>query len=392
MTELATDFGVYIHWPFCQSKCPYCDFNSHVREAVDQRRWRDALLRELAHFAALTPGRRVDSIFFGGGTPSLMEPDTAGALIAAVKRHWATGPDLEITLEANPSTVETARFAAFRDAGVNRVSIGVQALDDDALRFLGRGHDRAQAIAAVETAARLFDRYSFDLIYARPGHSVAAWRAELAEGLALARGHLSVYQLTIEPGTAFEGAVRRGEFAIPDEDTGADLYETTQEMLAAAGLPAYEISNHAAPGQDCRHNLVYWRYGDYFGVGPGAHGRITVDGVKHATRQHRAPEPWLERVDRAGHASRTFEPIPPAEQAMEALMMGLRLTEGIDAARFEAATGVPLAEAVDAEGVARLADAGFVEWSKTRLRPTADGLQRLDAVLAMLVRPPHGLR
>ncbi len=375
-------FGIYVHWPFCLAKCPYCDFNSHVRETVDQDRWRAALLTELAHYAARTPGRCVTSLFFGGGTPSLMPPATAGAVIDAVHRHWPVAADVEITLEANPAAAEVDRFRAFRDAGVGRVSIGVQSLEDAALRRLGRQHDAAQARAAIDRASTVFPRYSFDLIYARPGQSLADWETELDTALGLADGHLSVYQLTVEPGTAFEGQARRGELALPDEDTGADLYEFTQARLAEAGLPAYEISNHAAPGLECRHNLTYWRYEDYVGVGPGAHGRLTAGGARVATRQHRAPEAWLERVERDGHATRTDMALSPADSAAECLMMGMRTVGGIDLARPQAA-GVM--DAIDRQALARLVELGFVEATETRLRATAPGLQRLNAVLAALL-------
>src|SRR5580658_8734702 len=277
--------AVYIHWPFCRSKCPYCDFNSHVREAVDEQVWTGALIADLDRQAALAPEHEVVSMFSGGGTPSLMPPDTAAALIERVKWHWRTAPDLEITLEANPNSAEAERFAGFAQAGVNRLSLGVQALDPAALRFLGRRHDRAEAIAAIELSRKLFARTSFDLIYARPGQNLEAWRQELDEALSLAGEHLSLYQLTIEPGTAFHTRAAKGELDMPDEETAAALFEMTQERLAARGMPAYEISNHARPGAESRHNLAYWRYDDYLGVGPGAHGRITRAGVKYATRQ-----------------------------------------------------------------------------------------------------------
>ncbi|MBL8665802.1 MAG: coproporphyrinogen III oxidase, partial [Candidatus Odyssella sp.] len=278
----APGFALYVHWPFCLSKCPYCDFNSHVRERVEEARWQRAYLAELERAAAETPGRVVTSVFFGGGTPSLMPPETAAAILARIRALWPVAPDAEITLEANPGAAEAARFRAFRAAGVNRLSIGVQALDDAALKFLGRRHVAAEALAAVERAAGIFPRYSFDLIYARPGQSVAAWREELARALRFAGDHLSVYQLTIEPGTAFHTAHARGDFALPDEDTAADLYEATRDLLGAAGLAAYEISNHARPGGESRHNLAYWRYADYAGIGPGAHGRLTLGDAKVA--------------------------------------------------------------------------------------------------------------
>src|SRR5438067_11069938 len=294
--------AVYIHWPFCQSKCPYCDFNSHVRDRIDEERWTRALLADLERQAELAPGHEIVSIFFGGGTPSLMPPDTVAALIERVKALWPVAADLEVTLEANPNSAEAERFAGFATAVVNRLSLGVQALDPPALRFLGRGHSRDEAVAAIALARDIFPRYSFDLIYARPGQSVAAWEAELGEALSLAGTHLSLYQLTIEPGTAFGNRAARGEILSADEDTAVALYEVTQQRLAAAELPAYEISNHAGPGAECRHNLAYWRYEDYLGIGPGAHGRVTRDSGKMATQQLRAPEAWLDGIERDGTA------------------------------------------------------------------------------------------
>ncbi len=384
--ETPGGFGLYIHWPFCRSKCPYCDFNSHVRAAIDGARWRRALLAELDHYAAETRGRRLDSIFFGGGTPSLMDPGTTAALIERARGHWRFAPGIEITLEANPTSVEADRFAAFAAAGVNRVSVGLQALDDDALRFLGRQHSAAEARAALGVARRQFARVSFDLIYARPGQSVIDWRDELEAALGLAGDHISIYQLTIEPGTAFEGAVARGDFAMPAERTQAALFEATQARLEAAGMPAYEISNHARPGAECRHNLVYWRYGDYVGVGPGAHGRLTAaDGTKLATRQHRAPEALLAGVEAAGHATRQRDAIAPADRLAEMLMMGLRLEEGVSIARIEAESRRGFSEAVPAVRLARLETGGFVARRDARLVATKKGRQRLDAVLAALI-------
>ncbi|MBU0858346.1 MAG: radical SAM family heme chaperone HemW [Alphaproteobacteria bacterium] len=322
-------FGIYVHWPFCASKCPYCDFNSHVREKIDEDAWREAYLREMRHYAQLTPGRMVDSIFFGGGTPSLMSAQTTQAIIDEVVKCWHVKNDIEITLEANPTSVEAEKFKAFRQAGVNRVSLGIQALNDPDLKFLGRQHNAAEAVAAIKIAASTFDRFSFDLIYARPQHTVEAWQAELNEALNYAVGHLSLYQLTIEPGTPFHTQHARGDFTIPNEDEGAALYEVTQSVLSDRGMPAYEVSNHARPGEESRHNLVYWRYGDYVGIGPGAHGRLTLDGVKHATRAHRAPEIWLERVQGGGHGAHPHETVAHNERLTEALMMGLRLQEGV---------------------------------------------------------------
>jgi oxygen-independent coproporphyrinogen-3 oxidase len=382
-------FGIYVHWPFCRAKCPYCDFNSHVREAIDQSRWRAALLRELGHYAAQTQGktggRTVTSLFFGGGTPSLMEPETVGALIDAVRRHWTTAPDLEITLEANPTSVEIGRFRGFRDAGVNRVSIGVQALDDAMLKFLGREHSAGEAIRALEIGRTTFPRLSFDLIYARPGQSLEAWQDELAAALDLANSHISLYQLTIEPGTAFEQRVARGDFQTLPEDEQATLFDWTTSRLERAGLPAYEISNHARPGEESRHNLTYWRYGDYVGIGPGAHGRLTLEGKKLATRQHRAPEAWLDAVEREGHATRQRDEVVSAARLQEMVMMGLRLAEGIPAARFLAETGAGIEGALDAQRLKRLIDGGFLALEDERLKATAEGRTRLDAVLGALL-------
>ncbi len=378
--------GLYIHWPFCRSKCPYCDFNSHVREGVDQDRWRRALLRELDHFADETAGRSIGSIFFGGGTPSLMPPATAGALIARAAERWTLTDDVEITLEANPTSVEAGTFDGFAAAGVNRVSLGVQALDDDALAFLGRGHSADEALSAVAEAARRFRRYSFDLIYARPGQTVDRWTEELRRALEHARGHLSVYQLTIEPGTAFHTMHARGELGMPDSDTQADLYDATLQVLGDAGLPAYEISNHARPGEESRHNLVYWRYEDYVGIGPGAHGRLTLgDGTKWAARTHRAPEIWLERVERDGHAEKPRDAIAPGDRLSEMLMMGLRLREGVALDRVREETGQAIEAQIAPDALGRLIDGGFLTKDSQRLRATAQGRQRLDSVLAALL-------
>ncbi|AWK86094.1 radical SAM family heme chaperone HemW [Azospirillum thermophilum] len=378
-------FAIYVHWPFCKSKCPYCDFNSHVRERVDHERWRAALLRELDHYADVTGGRRVTSVFFGGGTPSLMEPATVAALLDRVAARWPVADGLEVTLEANPTSVEAEKFRAFRTAGVNRVSLGIQALDDAPLRFLGRRHNAAEALGAIGLAAKSFDRFSFDLIYARPGQSVADWEAELKRALDHAVGHLSVYQLTIEEGTAFHPLHARGELVLPDDELAGDLYEATQAVLGAAGLPAYEISNHARPGEESRHNLTYWRYGDYVGIGPGAHGRLTLDGEKRATRAHRAPEIWLERVERDGHGAAAPDPIERADRGTELLMMGLRLTEGVPRARLVEEAGCDLDGVVDAGGLARLVAGGFLEVTDSHVRATYEGRQRLNGVLRALL-------
>jgi len=380
-----SDIALYVHWPFCKSKCPYCDFNSHVRAGVEDARWRAALLRELDRYGAKTAGRRLVSVFFGGGTPSLMAAATVAAILERAERHWPVAPDLEVTLEANPTSVEAQRFADFRAAGVNRVSLGVQALDDRALKFLGRGHDAAEARAAVALAARSFARFSFDLIYARPCQSAAEWRAELDEALVMAGDHLSLYQLTIEPGTAFHTAHARGDFALPDEDLAGAFYEATQERLAHAGLPAYEISNHARPGAECRHNLVYWRSDDYVGIGPGAHGRFDADGVRYAARQRRAPETWLATAERDGDATEECVALNARERLEEFLMMGLRLSEGVSRARFRAAIGAEIIDALDRTALDDLIGGGFLTLDDDRLAATDVGRQRLNAVLARLL-------
>lgn len=379
-------FAVYVHWPFCKSKCPYCDFNSHVRDKIDGPAWKDALLREIDHYASLTPGKRVTSVFFGGGTPSLMDPSLAGSVLERIATRWAIADEPEITLEANPNSAEAAHFAAFKAAGVNRLSIGVQALDDAALKFLGRGHDVREAQRAIDRAAALFERFSFDLIYARPGQTVAEWQEELARALALQPPHLSLYQLTIEEGTQFQTLFARGQYKLPDEDVQEQLYDTTNAALADAGLPAYEVSNYAKPGQESRHNLVYWRYEDYVGVGPGAHGRIAIDGKRHATRQAKAPETWLSDVAAQGHATAECVPLEKATQVDEAVMMGLRLTEGIDAARFERVTGAALEgpDALDPARVARMIADGFLARTPTGLAATPQGMKLLNALLAAL--------
>jgi len=379
-------FAVYVHWPFCKSKCPYCDFNSHVRDTIDADAWKEALLREIDHFSALTPGKTVTSVFFGGGTPSLMEPRLVEAVLGRIAARWKIAAEPEITLEANPNSSEAAHFAAFKAAGINRLSIGVQALDDAALKFLGRGHDVREARRAIDHAAALFQRFSFDLIYARPGQTVSDWRAELARALALQPPHLSLYQLTIEEGTQFQTLFARGEHKLPDEDVQEQLYDTTNAMLADAGLPAYEVSNYAKPGQESRHNLVYWRYEDYVGVGPGAHGRIAIDGERHATRQAKAPETWLAQMAARGHATAEQTKLDRATRIDEALMMGFRLIEGIDAARFERVTGAALEspDALAPERVARMLRDGFLRRTKTGLAATPHGIKLLNALLAAL--------
>lgn len=387
MTDLEPPepLALYIHWPFCLAKCPYCDFNSHVRERIPQARFARALRAELAWEAARLGRRPLRSIFFGGGTPSLMAPDTVAALIADAHRLFDVSEAPEITLEANPTSIEAGRFAAFRDAGVNRVSIGVQSLDAGALAFLGREHSAEQAVAALELGRRLFPRISFDLIYARPGQSLPAWREELRRALDLAADHLSLYQLTIEPGTAFEGRYRKGDIVLPDPDAAAALYEATAVEAGRFGLHPYEISNYARPGAESRHNLAYWRYGDYVGIGPGAHGRVTLGGAIHATRRHRAPEPWAERVERDGHGTTEDAPVAPEERAREMLLMNLRLAAGMDEARFAHRTGRMLDEAVDPRVLRDAIEEGYLGRSGGVLRATGEGRLRLDALLAALV-------
>lgn len=372
--EVADPLALYIHWPFCVSRCPYCDFNSHVRAEVDEAVWRDALLTDLAYEAARLPGRRLTSIFFGGGTPSLMPPNTVAALIDAACAYWRADPEIEITLEANPSSVEAARFADLAAAGVNRVSLGLQSLDDTALRFLGRAHGVGEGLAALSTAQRHFARVSFDLIYALPGQTTKAWDRELARALSFGTGHLSLYQLTIEPGTRFATLLARGELDPPDPDHGADMFELTRAATAAAGIPAYEISNHARAGQQSRHNLTYWRYGDYAGIGPGAHGRR--QSVR--TQRHRKPENWLAAITARANGIVEEADLSASERATEALLMGLRLTEGVNLARHD----VDLADALDARAIQKLSAQGLLTTRGAHLAATDAGMLLLDAVLA----------
>ena len=373
------DLALYVHWPFCVSKCPYCDFNSHVRASVDQQAWRGALLADLYHEASILPDRRLGSIFFGGGTPSLMPPETVAAILRAADDAWGFAPDIEITLEANPSSVEAARFADLAAAGVNRASLGLQSLDDQALRFLGRAHDTAEGLAALAVAQSVFARVSFDLIYALPGQTQTSWEAELARALSYGTEHLSLYQLTVETGTRFATEAAAGRLVLPDGDAAADLFEATRAMTAAAGLPAYETSNHARIGAESRHNLTYWRYGDYAGIGPGAHGR------RHATAtvRHKKPENWLSAVERNRHGLQVEDPLTPHTRATEALLMGLRLREGVDLTRIAALAGG--VAPIDAKAEARLTSQGFVAREGDRLRVTEAGALLLDAILPQLV-------
>jgi len=377
-----TEFGIYVHWPFCASKCPYCDFNSHVRAGgIDEARFLAAYQRELAHWATMRREPTVHSVFFGGGTPSLMSATTVGTILDTIARHWRMAPDAEVTLEANPSSVEAARFRAYRAAGVNRVSLGVQSFDDAQLRSLGRLHSAAEAKAGIAVARETFERFSFDLIYARPRQTPEDWRRELGQALDLAGRHLSLYQLTIEPETPFAQLHAAGKLAVPDPDAALALYEITQEMTERAGLPAYEISNHAAPGEESRHNLLYWRYGEYVGVGAGAHGRLILDGRRHAIVTEKQPERWLERVEKTGHGAIEITPLSAAEQADEALLMGLRLAEGLDLDRLAAVGGLaPAANTID-----DLIGLELLEWcGPRRLRAAKDGRFVLNEVVLQL--------
>jgi putative oxygen-independent coproporphyrinogen III oxidase len=375
-------FGVYVHWPFCLSKCPYCDFNSHVRhQAIDEERFASAFAREIATTAARVPDRTVSSIFLGGGTPSLMQPRTVGAILDAIGKHWRIADGTEVTLEANPTSVEATRFRGYRAAGVNRVSLGVQALDDASLKMLGRLHTAKEALAAVAIARQEFERYSFDLIYARPGQTPQSWTDELKRAIAEAAEHLSLYQLTIEPDTPFADLYAAGKLATPDEAQSRALYDVTQEVCAAHGLPAYEISNHARIGAECRHNLVYWRGDEYAGIGPGAHGRLDIDGKRHAIATERRPEAWLMRVELDGHGVVTDDVLNSEERGDEYLLMGLRLREGIDPDRYRTLAG----RSLDTQRITNLRDEGAILVDADgRLRVTQEGFPVLDAVVADL--------
>ncbi|MEX0277182.1 MAG: radical SAM family heme chaperone HemW [Ruegeria sp.] len=374
-------FGLYVHWPFCEAKCPYCDFNSHVSRNIDQKQWLECYLSELKRSAAETPDRVLNTIFFGGGTPSLMNPDTVAAVIDQARALWRPANNMEITLEANPGSVEAGRFAAYRDAGVNRISMGVQALNDEDLRRLGRIHTVAEARAAFDIARACFDRVSFDLIYARQHQTLDAWQAELSEALSMAVDHLSLYQLTIEDGTAFGDRYAVGKLrGLPEDDSAADMYLATQEICEAHGLPAYEISNHARPGAESQHNLIYWRYGDYVGIGPGAHGRITRNGQKFATEKHLAPQRWLNAALN-GSGEKSLAPLTQEEQGSEYLMMGMRILEGLDIDRYAALSGRTLRKEV----IDHLTDIGMVRVLGNRLVATKNGRAVLNAVVRELL-------
>ena len=375
-------FGVYVHWPFCLSKCPYCDFNSHVRrEPIDEQRFLRAFHKEIAATAERVRDRTVSSIFFGGGTPSLMQPSTIASILNSIAQQWRVASDVEITLEANPTSVEATRFRGYRSAGVNRVSLGVQALDDRALAELGRMHTAREALDAVAIARSVFGRYSFDLIYARPGQQPNDWANELKTALSEAGEHLSLYQLTIEADTPYAALHKAGKLKTPDDDLARTLYDTTLEICAAHGLPAYEISNHARPGAECRHNLVYWRGQEYAGIGPGAHGRLDIDGERHATATEKQPETWLTRVEAEGHGLITDDELTSEERGDEFLLMGLRLAEGIEIGRYQELSGRQL----DPVRIADLSSHGLIETtSEGRLRVTLPGFPVLDAVVADL--------
>jgi len=373
--------ALYIHWPFCLAKCPYCDFNSHVRDSVDHRLWQQALLADMAREAEVAGGEKLTSIFFGGGTPSLMPPFLVEALLTSAERLWGFADEIEITLEANPSSVEAANFAALTSAGINRVSLGIQSFDDDVLTFLGRLHNANEGLAALEIAQKQFSRVNFDLIYARPGQTASDWENELVRALSLETGHLSLYQLTIEPGTRFATLVREGRFQPLDDDEAAELFELTQEMTAKGGLPAYEISNHARPGEESRHNLSYWRYQDYCGIGPGAHGRRS--GI--ATMRHRKPENWLSSIDRQGDGICDATALPANEQASEAMLMGLRLAEGIDLADIAARFGIEPAKLCNMGKLDLHESQGLLWRDGSRIGPTPQGMPLLDALLSDVV-------
>ena len=403
MSRNAIDTGIYIHWPFCKSKCPYCDFNVHVHDSIDQEAWKNAYVRALGHYAERFPERRIVSVFLGGGTPSLMPVETVGEILKTISNSWMLAQDAEVTLEANPTSVEAEKFRGFREAGINRVSLGVQSLDDEQLKFLGRKHSAKEAVQAIETARKIFDRYSFDLIYARPGQTLQEWETELRGALAHVDGHMSLYQLTIERSTPFYLAHEQGKFTMPAQELAADFYTLTQEIMEGAGLPAYEVSNHAKPGQESRHNRLYWEYGDYIGVGPGAHGRISVSSnivsnddimddllddanrYKVAIRDHQAPNVWLDRVDLKGHGGHPEQPLTPREKLLEALMMGLRLREGITLKQLRAKSGIDPADALHPKKLKQAVSEGWMVKDAKRLQLTREGWLRLNSLVPFIL-------
>lgn len=371
-------FGIYIHWPFCEAKCPYCDFNSHVSRNIDQAAWKTAYLSELRRYAAQTNGRTVTAVFFGGGTPSLMNPDTVAEIISEIRSLWPTANDFEITLEANPGSVEAGRFMAYRDGGVSRISMGIQALNDEDLKRLGRIHTAAEALAAFDVARTTFERVSFDLIYARQNQSLRDWQSELKQALTLSIDHLSLYQLTIEDGTAFGDRYAIGKLrGLPDEDLGADMFDATQDICSNFGMPAYEVSNHASDSAQSRHNLIYWRYGDYIGIGPGAHGRLTIGGTRHATICYSNPKRWLDAVS-SGNPEQSREALTREDEATEFLLMGLRLRDGIDTVRYEKLAG----KALSPNALQHLGDLGMIDLQESRLIVTDQGFRVLNSVIS----------
>ncbi|PCK00639.1 MAG: coproporphyrinogen III oxidase [Zetaproteobacteria bacterium] len=378
--------GVYIHWPFCAAKCPYCDFNSHVRGHFEQKEWADAYVKSLEYYAELLPDKQVVSIFFGGGTPSLMAPETVQVMIDAVQRLWPAVNDVEITLEANPTSVEIGKFKAFKEAGVTRISLGVQAFNDRDLKFLGREHSVDEALKAIEIAGECFERYSFDLIYGRPDQSLTEWEGELTQALPYARGHLSLYQLTIERNTPFHMLYHRGAFSIPDDVVGAEFYHLTQDILGDAGMPRYEVSNHAQDGHECRHNLVYWHMVDYIGVGAGAHGRFMNGGEKYASRDHSAPEIWLKRVQEKGLGAHEFEKLSQEDRLVESLMMGLRLRGGVSMRRCEALSGLDFMSVVDHDKLKTICDEGWGQVVGDQVSLTREGILRLNAIIPFILQ------
>ncbi|MGB4058383.1 MAG: radical SAM family heme chaperone HemW [Alphaproteobacteria bacterium] len=386
MSQNTIDTAIYIHWPFCKSKCPYCDFNVRVHDTIDQKAWKDSYIKSIKYYAEELLERRIVSVFFGGGTPSLMPADTVEGIIQTIKDSWPVADDIEITLEANPTSVEAGKFKAFREAGINRVSLGVQSLRDEQLKFLGRTHDADEAIRAIHIAQNIFDRMSFDLIYARPGQTLPDWETELREAVELAKGHLSLYQLTIERSTPFYMDHARGKFTLPGQELAADFYALTQDIMEGAGLPAYEVSNHAASGHQSRHNRVYWEYGDYIGIGPGAHGRLSMNVGKVAIRDHSAPEVWIERVEKSGHGAHPPEILPPRDRFIEALMMGLRLREGVSRDHLREKSGADLHEVLNEEKIRSVIREGWMADDLNHLRLTREGWLRLNAIVPFILK------
>ncbi len=381
----ANQMGVYIHWPFCAAKCPYCDFNSHVREKIDQSVWVDAYVKALTHYAEMIPDRQVVSIFFGGGTPSLMHPETVERIIDAVQRLWRVSNDIEITLEANPTSVEINKFQGFRAAGVNRISLGVQAMNDKDLKFFGREHSVSEALKAIDIARSCFDRYSFDLIYARPEQSLSDWERELSDAVKYANGHMSLYQLTIERNTPFYMRHSRGEFSIPDDVKGAEFYHVTQDILEGMGMPAYEVSNHALEEAECRHNLIYWQMADYIGVGAGAHGRFMIGADKFSSRDHSAPEIWLSRVQESGHGSHPFEKLTAEDRFFEGMMMGLRLRDGVSIERCEALSELKFTDMIQMQNLETVIQEGWAVLGGDNLKLTREGMLRLNSLIPYIL-------